>query len=108
MSGQTFGRHVPDSTTEKAQQSVMAAFTRGLSLGVGTQWKFKFANGYGASVINDGYGRDHGLFELAVIGPDGRLNYETPIADDVLGYLRASDVADVLDKIEALEDGVTA
>lgn len=68
----------------------------------GLQWEFKFANGYGASVINDGYGRDSGLYELAVIGPDGGLDYTTPITDDVLGWLTPDDVAEALDKIEAL------
>lgn len=68
----------------------------------GHQWKFKFDNGYGASVIDDGYGSQAGLFELAVLGPDGHLDYSTPITDDVLGHLTADEVAETLSKIEAL------
>lgn len=87
-----FRNHVPAS--EKSR-------TRGLSHG-GTQWKFVFDNGYGASVINDGYGSESGLYELAVLGPSGDLTYDTPITSDVLGFLNESEVADALDKIAAL------
>lgn len=97
-----FGNHEPHTVRTKGPQSPAAVFTRGLSLTEGTQWKFRFDNGYGASVINDGYGREKGLYELAVLGPDGHLTYETPITDDVLGYLTADEVAEALDKIAAL------
>lgn len=102
MSGavQSFGRHAA-RTKNKGQQSPMAVFARGLSFG-GRQWEFVFPNGYGASVIDDGYGKESGLFELAVIGKDGGLDYSTPITDDVLGWLTAEDVAEALDRIEAL------
>lgn len=95
-----FGNYETESRA-KGPQSPMAVFTRGLQLG-GHQWKFEFANGYGASVINDGYGADQGLYELAVIGLDGHLSYDTPIADDVLGYLSPDEVGEALAKIEAL------
>ena len=62
----------------------------------------KFDNGYGASVIDHGYGSEDGLFEIAVIGPDGRIDCTTPITNDVLGYLTADDVLEVLADIEAL------
>jgi hypothetical protein len=72
-----------------------------------TQTLHRFANGYGASVITDGYGKDRGLLELAVVkfyhGDKFHLNYETPITDDVLGYLTQEDVDDVLAQIEALD-----
>ena len=70
----------------------------------GTQWKFQFANGYGASVIDNGYGREQGLYELAVLRQDGALDYDTPVTDDVLGYLTEQGVADALDKIAALPE----
>lgn len=73
----------------------------------GRQWIFKFDNGFGASVINDGYGRDSGRFELAVLNGD-RLTYSTPITDDVLGYLSADEVGEALAKIEALPAEVSA
>ena len=95
-----FGRHEAEAQA-KSPQSPMAIFTRGLVL-AGSQWKFRFANGYGASVIDDGYGHKEGLFELAVLGPDGGLTYATPITDDVLGYLTPDEVGAALDQIEAL------
>jgi len=62
-----------------------------------------FPNGWGASIIWDGYGASAGLMELAVTeGYDGKLNYETPITDDVLGYLDDEKLAKVLDAIRAL------
>lgn len=67
------------------------------------QWKFKFDNGYGASVIAGGI--DHcnkeQPYELAVLEHD-ELCYDTPIADDVIGYLTSDEVYDLLDRIEQL------
>lgn len=63
---------------------------------------YEFANGYGASVVSDGYGSSQGLYELAVLDSDGRLTYDTPIADDVIGFLTEEDVEETLAKIEAL------
>ena len=100
-----FGRHEA-APIQKGRQTPAEVFTHGLSTISGSQWKFRFANGYGASVINDGYGREEGLYELAVLGPDGHLTYDTPITDDVLGYLTRTDVADALDRIEALPTAV--
>jgi hypothetical protein len=68
----------------------------------GRQERVKFNNGYGASIINDGYGWDKGLYEICVLGSDGRLNYKTPITDDVIGYLTEDDVTRVLGEIAAL------
>lgn len=69
----------------------------------GRQWLFNFDNGYGASVINDGYGASQGLYELAVLDADGYIAYYTPITDDVIGYLSADEVGVVLAQIAALE-----
>lgn len=66
----------------------------------------RFDNGYGASVISDGYGSGQGLLELGVIewdGDDYQLTYQTPITSDVLGYLTAQEVDEALAKIAALE-----
>lgn len=62
-----------------------------------------FPNGYGVSVIDDGYGSSRGLYELAVLGPDGRLCYDTPITDDVLGHLSADDVTKYMAEVQILE-----
>ncbi len=63
-----------------------------------------FDNGYGASVVRGPgtYGSDRGLYELAVLGKDGQITYNTPITDDVIGYLREIDVTDVMEKIQQL------
>ena len=64
----------------------------------------KFDNGYGASVVKHefSYGGKDGLYELAVLDKDGNLTYDTPITDDVIGYLRPEDVTDVMEKIQKL------
>ena len=76
----------------------------------GDQWKFHFANGFGASVVRHGYsyGSENGLWELAVIGTDGRLAYDTPITDDVIGWLTEERVSELLADIEALPAAVKA
>jgi hypothetical protein len=84
--------------------------------GSGVQRVYRFANGFGASVVRTpySYGGDHGLYELAVVifaGPDSddyTLTYETPITSDVEGYLDESKVSELLDQIAALsETGAT-
>lgn len=66
---------------------------------------FKFQNGYSASVVCNPttYGYDMNFFEVAVLDKDGRLCYDTPITDDVVGYLNFQGVADVLKDISELE-----
>lgn len=68
------------------------------------QWKFKFDNGYGASVITGGiaYCNEVQPYELAVLEHD-ELCYNTPITDNVIGYLTSDEVYDLLDKIEQLQ-----
>jgi len=63
-----------------------------------------FENGYGASVVKHeySYGGKDGLYELAVLKKDGGLTYDTPITNDVLGYLSTKDVTEVLIKIQQL------
>ena len=73
------------------------------------QWIFKFENGYGASVVKHfgSYGFDEDLFELGVIEFHGygchNLTYDTPITDDVIGYLTNDEVLEYLEKIKNLE-----
>lgn len=63
-----------------------------------------FANGYQASVVRGigTYGSDSGLYELAVMHGDDGLVYDTPITDDVLGYLHAEELPDLFAAIAAL------
>ena len=64
----------------------------------------QFDNGYEVSVVKSpySYGGDKGLYELAVLGKDGHITYDTPITNDVIGYLREQDVTDVMEKIQQL------
>ncbi len=70
----------------------------------GIQYHFKADNGYGASIVQHqfSYGNKQGLWELAVIGKEGQIDYNTPITDDVLGYLSEEEVNATLDKIAEL------
>jgi len=63
-----------------------------------------FENGYGASVVRHeySYGGKSGLYELAVLDSSGDLTYDTPITNDVLGYLSEQDVTEILIKIQQL------
>ncbi len=63
-----------------------------------------FANGYGASVIT-GYGSymtEDAPFEIAVTTHEGAVCYDTPITDDVIGYLTEDAANDILRKISEL------
>lgn len=73
----------------------------------GTRKFYEFENGLGASVICTpySYGGDRGLWELAVM-ERGRVNYNTPVTNDVLGYLTWEEVEENLGKIRKLEKGV--
>jgi hypothetical protein len=64
---------------------------------------FKFDNGYEASVVSHPmtYGGQDGLFEVAVI-KDGEIVYDTPVTNDVVGWLDFAGVADILNQIKAL------
>ena len=64
---------------------------------------YNFDNGYSASVVcNFGsYGAKDGLFEVAVM-KDGKIVYDTPVTNDVVGWLDFAGVADILNKIKAL------
>ena len=78
-------------------------------------WLFRFPNGYGASVvchlINERvmtYGNANQPFDLAVIffDEDDRyeITYNTPVANDVIGYLTEKDIEEYLERIEKLEE----
>lgn len=77
----------------------------------GIHYIFKFDNGYGASVIKHygSYGCEEDLWELAVIefyetdgGISYHLCYDTPITDDVIGYLTDREVCEHLQQIKDL------
>lgn len=70
----------------------------------GFQKIYKFGNGYGASVVCSAmsYGGSQGLFEVAVLDLAGDIVYDTPVTNDVVGYLDFAGVADVLQQIQNL------
>lgn len=74
----------------------------------GPQAIFRFDNGYGASVIQNGmsYGREAGLWELAVLefDADGEWNlcYDSGITDDVIGWQNADEIDALLKRIQEL------
>ena len=63
----------------------------------------EFDNGYEVSVVKSKYtyGGDKGLYELAVF-KDGEITYDTPITEDVMGYLTEQEVTDTFIKIQEL------
>jgi len=71
-----------------------------------------FDNGYGISVIQGGLAHTSGPdeYEAAVlIGNEKRykLCYDTPITEDVLGYLSRQEVHEVENQIKALPRRIT-
>lgn len=91
----------------------------------GHMYRFIFPNGFCASVVQFGrpvvtssysigsYGHDAGQWELAVLeilpGADRddprnySLTYDTPITDDVIGWLSKDDVSRLLRQVEKLK-----
>ena len=73
----------------------------------GIHAKHFFPNGYGVSVIQSSlsYGNEEGLYELAVLqgtAENWEMCYDTPVTDDVIGYLKPENVTFLLNQIEAL------
>jgi len=84
-------------------------------MGNGTQVKFAFVNGWGASVVQfsldsfagtsmGSYGANEGKWELAVLKGE-EINYNNPVsgADGVIGYLDETEVVPLLVQIAALD-----
>ena len=64
----------------------------------------KFDNGYAVSVVQGphSYGGQKGLYELAVLDIDGDVCYDTPITDNVIGFLKPEDVTKHMIEIQQL------
>jgi len=73
-------------------------------LGQGIQTKMVFDNGYGVSIVRTpwSYGNSDGLYELAVLDVDGQLTYDTPITNDVIGYLSEEEVSNTMEQVQKL------
>ena len=76
-----------------------------MQFGIGVIARINFDNGYGASIVKSvySYGGNQDLYELAVIKDDA-ICYDTPITDDVLGYLTEDDVTKYLQQIQELKN----
>ena len=70
---------------------------------IAIQRHYRFANGYGASVVRNkmSYGGKDGLYEIAVLKGDD-ICYSTPITSDVIGWLDIFGVKKVLTDIKNL------
>lgn len=74
--------------------------------GLGFRYKITFPDTpYGASVIKcvGSYGMENDDWELAVTY-NGDLYYDSPITDDVIGYLPEEELVDILVKIRNLNN----
>lgn len=68
-----------------------------------------YNNHYGVSVVRGpySYGGKNGLYELAVVymrpeDKESQLVYDTPVTNDVEGYLTPDDVTRLMAQVEAL------
>ena len=63
-----------------------------------------FDNGYGATVVQGphSYGGSDGLYELAVVGKNDEISYDTPVTGDVEGYLTQEGVTKLMEQIQSL------
>ena len=70
----------------------------------GVKSTFHFDNGYGVSVVRHrfSYGNKLGLYELAILDKNNDLVYNTPITNDVLGYLNEDEVSNTMIKVQRL------
>lgn len=67
--------------------------------------KVEYPNGYGASIVkhDSSYGRSEDLWELAVLH-NGAICYDTPMTDDVIGYLDDDEVGSFCTTIRKWSD----
>jgi hypothetical protein len=74
---------------------------------VGKKARMMFDNGFGVSVVSHtfSYGGKDGKYELAVLDSNGELTYETPITNDVMGYLEPEEVTNIMKDIQNLDNG---
>jgi len=95
--------------TERKFKPIKTWFRESIYPGKGNHRVYRFPNGFGASVIDDGYGAEDGLFELALVKFKGRgaLNYKlaesSPDFEDVHGWLSEKDIQKLLNKIAKLK-----
>lgn len=72
---------------------------------LGSHTVFEFTNGWSASVVCGpySYGGPEGRYEMAVLNPEGDMDYENPVSpDDVTGWLTADGVTELLRQLAFL------
>ena len=74
------------------------------SMGDGIMSRLSFDNRYGVSVVRTSftYGGKEGLYELAVLDEHGNLTYDTPVTNDVIGYLSEDEVSNIMEQVQKL------
>lgn len=72
---------------------------------VGKKTRMHFDNGFGVSVVSHSfsYGGKRGLYEIAVLDKNGELTYDTPVTNDVIGYLSETGVTKVMKEVQELK-----
>jgi hypothetical protein len=70
----------------------------------GVRSRMMFENGFGVSVVSHtySYGGKDGLFEVAVLDEDGDLTYNTPVTNDVIGFLNPDEVTEIMEQVQNL------
>ena len=70
----------------------------------GVRSRMMFENGFGVSVVSHtySYGGKDGLFEVAVLDKDGDLTYNTPVTNNVVGYLTPDEVTEIMEEVQKL------
>lgn len=93
---------------EKFDSSITRSFLQTRSFRPATwQALMFFPNGYGVSVLFGGqcYSNGEDSYELAILvgnEDDWGITYDTPIADDVLGFLTKEEVTEIMKKVQQL------
>jgi hypothetical protein len=74
----------------------------------GIKTTLHFDNEYGISVVRHKYSYGSGLdlYEMAIMNKDNDIVYDTPVTNDVLGYLTENDVSNYMIKVQRLEKKV--
>jgi hypothetical protein len=72
----------------------------------GVYGKVIFGNGYGVSVIKHeySYGGPEGFYELAVINDEGDVIYDTPVTDNVIGWLNPKEITELMIQVQDLKN----
>ena len=79
------------------------------------RYQVEYPNGYAASIVKNvytngasmSYGSGEDLWEFAVLR-GGKLCYDTPITDDVIGYLAEDDIVALAKEVKELPSADTA